>query len=416
MYDTVVLCWPKRDGKSFLGALTGAHRLCMYPQSESFVLANSERQGGAVIMRDLAEIIELSPVIQQEHKPKIASTRDGSPMRIAVPTMASMVEVLPCNWATVQGRAISPWGVLLSDEVHAAQDPNVYNYLAAQAEASNTQIVLSSQAGPPVDDNPIYNLYQVADSDEGLLFDYQTQPRSPWALARAQRDRGRVPHALWMRMWGNAWGSTGDKLFDVEDVDAIFEDFGLCRSRDELRDLVRDRNLRMAGMGAGLDRSMAYVTATAGDDSVWSGGLRTIDDHYYLIQQDIYGGSELQVMGSYQRYREMGGRRGILEQYNAGDLAGKIPHFDLRAATAQVQVELFHMLYELVITRRLHLPRECTKLREQLLAMEVDTTHALPRFEGKPHDDTVYSLIWMLEACGSGPIISDRFSTKPRGM
>ena len=416
VHDTVVRCWPKRDGKSFLGALTGVHRICMFPNTNSFVLANSERQGGAVIMADLGEIVQLSPTIQRELRPDIASTRDGSPMRIAIPHLGSSIEVLPCNWATVQGRAISPWGVLLSDEVHAAQDPNVFNYLAAQCEATNTQIVLSSQAGPPIEVNPIYNLYQVADADPGLLFDYQTEPRSPWAVERANKDRGRIPHALWMRMWGNAWGSTGEKLFDVEDVEAVFEDFPLCRDRQQLQELLRTRNLRPASMGAGLDRSMAYATTNTGDDSVWSGGLRTIDDHYYLTQQDIYAGSELQVMGSYQRYRDMGGHRGILEQYNAGDLAGKIPHFDLRAATGQIQVKLFHHLYELVATRRLHLPRECTQLREQMLAMQVDTTHALPRFEGKPHDDTVYSLIWMIEACGCGPIVLQRFQPKPRGM
>lgn len=421
-YKYVTASWPKRDGKSLLNSIKGAHRLFMKPGSVSYILANSEQQGGTVLMAGVAQIAELSPALQAMG-PEAQTVRDGTVLRISVPfrdeygrlIATSSIKVLPCNMKTVQGFGPSPWGLLMSDEIHAAQDPNVFDYLSAQCESHNSQIVISSQAGPPTEDNPVYRLYKARREAE-IYFDYREEVSTPWAKRLAALDKKTKPRPVYDRLWRNAWGARGQRLFDPKEVDQCMARYKLPRSRADFVKLREE--LGIVRVGAGLDRAMAWARTGAGDNSVWTAVGETRDGSYVLLDSALLpSGAEPEVLTAAKRSREwFGVRQPILEVYQCADITGKIPGAQLMTPTQQRKVRMYNGLYEIVANRRIAIARECKQLRKELLDIMVDTTSALPKFEGKPHDDFPDSLVWAIESCGLGSTITNRFAEKPKGF
>lgn len=452
VHKRAIACWGKRDGKSLLVSILLAHRLFLYPETQSHILSNSERQGGTVLMTRLKEIADRSPVLAAM-APQTQTTRGRIPLLMSVQfhdargqlVATSSVEVQPCNADTVQGIAIGPWSIFASDEVHAAQDPMAYRYLAAQCEAQNALTAVSSQAGPPVDDNPVWGLYQ-ARKQPHVHWSYRSSPGTPWAQALAAIDKAELPPALYDRLWGNAWGATGQKLFTPMQVDACMSDYALPATA-KIYEILRE-DWGITGTGGGLDRALAWARQGGGDNSVWTTVGRTTHltaetqrmertqrrqtamsgerqgrrggaqvpalqgDHYMVLQQDLLPtGAEHEVLTSVDRARQVFGvgNHIILEQYQAGDLLGKISGLTkdhLRSFTTQAQIPMWEQFYEIVAGGRLHFPADGSleELREELLNITVDTMGALPKYQGKPHDDRVVSLLWAIEACGAGAI------------
>lgn len=413
-YKYVVASWPKRDGKSLLSSIKGAHRLFMKPDTTSYILANSEQQGGTVLMAGVAEIAELSPALQAMG-PETETVRDGTVLRISVPALGTRMRVLPCNMKTVQGFGPSPWGLLMSDEIHAAQDPNVFDYLSAQCEAHNSQIVISSQAGPPTDDNPVYRLYKARREPE-VYFDYREEVSTPWAKRLAALDKKTKPRPVYDRLWRNAWGARGQRLFDPKQVDACMARYKLPTTREEFNKLREE--LGIIRVGAGLDRALAWARTGAGDDSVWTAVGETREGIYVILQADLLPtGAENEVLAADAKSRKVFGvRHPILETYQCGDISGKIAGAQLIPFTPQRKMRMYNGLYELIANRRMMIARECKQLRKQLLDIMVDTTSAQPKFEGKPHDDFPDSLVWAIDSCDGQAAIMNRFGRKPRGF
>lgn len=414
VHKVVVASWPKREGKSEIAAGIGAHRLFCMRETESYILANSEEQGGNNIMGAIDDIAKLSPALQQM-RPEMQKSRTNIPLAIRVPQWDSSIRVLPCNITTVQGIGIGAWSLLLSDETHAAKDPGVYDYLSAQCEADNAQIIISSQAGPPTDDNPVYRLYQARREPE-IFVDYRTEVATPWAKRLSALDRKTKPRPVWDRLWGNAWGARGQRLFDPKEVDACVGRYKLPQTREQFLKLRSEFDI--VRVGAGLDRAMAWLRQGAGDNSVWHAVGETRDGRFIVLQSDLLPtGAEAEVHAAAGKSRQLFGvRQPILEEFQCADLSSRVPGAMMRRMTQPAKVRMYNGLYQLVASRQLVYSGECKQLRKELLDVMVDTTSAQPKFEGKPHDDYPDSLIWAIESCASGGIIISRFAAKPRGM
>lgn len=414
IYHDVVACWPKGDGKTLVVALLLIHRLLFYPGSTSYILANSERQGAAVLFGEVRSILESSPAIMGGCRDL---TFDNT--RIHSPSMGTQINVLPCNRRTVQGYRPGPWGVFASDEVHAAQDTMAFDYMAAQCEAINCQVAVSSQAGPPVPENPLWGYNELQERPE-ILWSYSDQVRAPAPKRQAERDRARLSAIQWAMFWGNAWGSSGAKLLDPDDVDACVRDYTLPTTREELRETIADLRdgARVDAIGGGLDRAMSYMRLSHGDRTIWATVARTaeVPRHYVVVQLDILGEaytdaqlatmteqqrSELskgEVVAAAERARAIGARHHTLEQYQAQDLVGQIQGATLKHMTQPRKVGLYNTLGELVTARQLTIPACRPLLRNELLSITVDTsTSSTPRFEGKPHDDAVDGVLNALD-------------------
>jgi len=432
-YHDVIACWPKGDGKTLVVAGLLVHRLLFYPGSSHYILANSERQGAAVLYGEVRRLLESSPQIMRAWQPEIGISR------IRIPQIGTQLDVLPCNRRTVQGYRPGPWGIFASDEVHAAQDTGAFDYLAAQCEARNALVAVSSQAGPPIQDNPVYGYYQLRDEPE-VYWDYADEVRAEAPKRQAERDRKRLSPAQYGLFWRNAWGSKGIKLLEADDVDACVHNYELPTTPAEVHELLREQwDTRTDRIVGGLDRAMSYMTLTQGDRTVWATVARTIERprRYIVLQVDILGegitDDELQgmteqerselskgeVIAAAGRAHRLGAREHVLEQYQAQDLVGQIPGSKLVHMTQPRKIGLYNMLGELVTSHRLIIPASPALLREELLSITVDTsTSSMPRFEGKPHDDTVDAVLNAID--GAKPlegehIIHQRCQRKPRG-
>jgi len=416
-YHDVIACWGKGDGKTLMVAILLAHRLFLYPGTDHFILANSERQGAAVLFRELERLIRSSPRLMR-YQPDISDART----RIRVPALGTTLEVLPCNPDTVQGYRPGPWGVFASDEVHAAQNPMAFRYLRSQCEARNALVAVSSQAGPPIADNPLWMYQQAHDAgDPEVFFSYRDRPGTRWAQAQAERDRRIYPKPIWDLFWRNAWGSRGVKLLDATDVDACIYDFDPPTTRAEIdRILLREWKTTPAASAAGLDRAMSYMRLHAGDRTVWAAVVRTTETpaRYVVVQLDILGqelsdeelaamseearsqAAKAEVLEAAARSRRLGIERSVLEVYQTQDLVGEIRGATVRHMSTPRKVALYNMLGQLVVGHRLAIPRAFELLREELLSITVDTsTSSTPKFEGKPHDDTVDGLVNAIDGC-----------------
>ena len=393
VYKTIVFSYPKRDGKTLQAALIVAWRTCTMTDQRSVVLANSREQARSVLFDMVRRIFERSPILRE-----LAQIQHN---RIAVPALDNEVVCLPANEATVQGYAVT--GVAAVDELHAAQDTGPFEMLASQTEAVDAQVIISSQAGSRL--GPLFRLYQQRDEDPRLFFDYRTKNAAPWVTEEwlEQRRKQLLP-SVYRYLHENAWGESGEKLFSPEQLDEIVEDYAMPRIRAEweaLRANITD-GLAITYIGAGLDRAQPF---RGRDRSVFTvvAAVATDPPEFWVVQQDVLPtGSEAEVTAAVNRAREIFGQlnKVIFETYQAADLAARLGA-ELRPASIQAQQGLFNRLYELVESRRLHIPREAELLRQELELIEVDTSGGQFARFGAPagaHDDTVYSLAWALAA------------------
>jgi hypothetical protein len=340
VYKTVVFSWPKREGKSLLAGIIGVWKDTCWSDQRSVVLANSERQAASVLYdQHIRPLFAWSPVLR-----KVVRADDIEKKVLRIPSMRNAIECMPCNPDTVQGGAVNN---LLCDELHAAQKPLAYYMLAAQTEAADAQIVVATQAGAPVNGNPVWLLYkaaracgglrewrdngdgtfrllegeaisqsaagaiqerarggQLAFDDEGpeveqeilaaqrgagsglVFFSYRQHHVMPWAVRLAEEDRAKVPPAEWRYMHLNAWAGQGNKLFTAEAVQAAamgYEEPQTAADWDALQ-AAWGWTDGAVSLGVGLDR--AGVSAE-GDRTVWTVTARYVPDdgrpHQYRV-------------------------------------------------------------------------------------------------------------------------------------
>ena len=403
---TVVASWPKREGKSLVVAILVAHRLVCFDRQDSVVLANSERQAQSNVFKAVADFFRDSPLL----KPLAPGDALGT-SKITVEALGNTCEVLPCNASTVQGRAVT--GIMASDELHAVQDRGAaFSFLSAQCESVDAQVAISSQAGAPVDSNPLWLMYQAAQAGElGLFFDYRQEHVLPWAIRLGERQKKTLLPGQWDYMHRNCWGATGITLLPANLIEAAIGDYREPRTREEW-DRLQERWGPPEAIGIGLDRA---GVSKRGDRSVWSVAGRWPGSVFRLLRCAVLQtGSEAEILAEYERTLEVFGPcKALFETYGCSDIVEKIPRATLGAPTSQRQQALFGRLYRAFEEARMQFPERAgidpkTKagglLKAELSAFEYDTESAvLVRYGTQSgHDDTVYSLAWALECAEGG--------------
>lgn len=403
VHRTCVASWPKGEAKSLCVALVGAWRLTCFERQRIAVLANSESQAASVVFDYIVSIVRHSPTLSCFAPDDEVRTR-----RLRVPVLDSQVECLACNYRTVQGRR---WDLLLCDELHAAEDTRAFAFASNQLEAADAQCLISSQAGAPVDSNPLWRLYQHRDEPH-VLFDYREDHALPWAQAQAERQRKTLTPLEWDYMHRNSWGATGQLLFAPSDVSEAVSPYSQLGSRGEWQELMSRWGLRDAPVvyGIGLDRA---GVGKSGDRTVLTAVARLAqkdtDPLFVVVRSDpLRTGSEgevLEAVGNAQAIAGSGARV-MLESYGCSDLVDKIRCATLEHPTAQRQQGLFNRLHRLLSERRLRIPSDTHLLKQELLSFEYDCERGgMPRFgTQRGHDDTVYSLAWACEAADSQPL------------
>lgn len=406
-----VASWPKRDGKTLCAALVIAWRIACFTDQRAGIIANSERQAQSNIFDALTGFFRDSPKLKG-YVPKGGFQAS----RLNLPALRNSVECFPCNAATVQG---TRFDVLACDELHASDDGGkAFVFASQQTEAADAQAVIASQAGAPVQSNPMWRLHQAHEAGaEHVFFGYRQEPATPWAIRRAEEARLELTPGEHDYLWRNAWGATGLHLFAAADVErACGLAYRAPRTREEwlaLREVWGWGKVPVA-IGVGLDRA---GVGRGGDRTVWTvtakAYLREGDPVFRVLACEVLPtGAEREVLDrareAQEVYVEIDGC--LFESYGCSDLVEKVHGAELVSPTSQRQQGLFNRLHRLLSEGRIAFPADAGRdprtgtpglLKSELIAFAYDCEReGATKFgtQRGAHDDTVYSLAWSCEA------------------
>ena len=404
VYTRAVACWPKRDGKTNCVAVLLIWRMFVFGADQHMgILSNSKEQSEGNVFTAICNIVLNSP--------RLAEMVPGTAMQrftIRVPDFNNEVKCYQNNFRTIQGKAFK---VLACDELHAVDDGGkAWHFASNQTEALNAQAVICSQAGLPIEENPMYKLYQ-ARHEPTVFFDYRETVETPWAKVMCEREKKILPAAEWRYLWTNAWGAGADSLFEKELIDTAFRDLPEITSAAEWQDL----KLRLAPqcvrvrMGVGVDRGGKGKT---GSRTVWTvaAGLYSqgaMPVHVIVRQRVFDSATEEDILIEEQITRGLFGQsiRIIFEAWGCGDLAAKVRGATTESATEQSQDRIMTHLRELMVEGRLAIPQYLTDLHTEITLFKwqfrgENRRSRWPKYGvGQGRDDTVYSTAWALEAC-----------------
>lgn len=407
-----VASWPKRCGKSAVVAVLATWRALLRPGERIVVLANSEKQAASNVYDLIACYFRDSPALQD--------LADIGRTRLTITDTDAVVECVPCNHRTVQGRRID---CLCSDELHAAESTEPFVYASMQTESADAQVLVSSQAGAPVGSNPLWRLWREGQPESHVLFDYRTAPFTPWAIDRAEQAREELLGGEWDYLWGNQWGATGLKLFAAGDIErALSWDYTEPRTRADWLALCLTWGWDPAAvtLAVGLDRA---GVARTGDRTVWTVVGEHGGEAAVLWSTVLPTGSEAEILEADADTIAVFGypTRKHLEFYNCGDIVGKLQGAQLVTPTPGAQQQWFSSLARRFVAGRIRIPRSAGEHKDargrwtrdifkaELLAFEYDAERqrgaTVTRFGTQAgNDDTCYSLAIAHDALPAAPI------------
>ncbi len=400
VYRVVVASWPKREGKSSSSAIIAAWRLACFEGQHVGIIANSALQAQSNVFDMLVSIYRDSPALADY------VTEDSfRAHELSMPELGNTARVYPANHRTIQG---IQFDLICVDELHASEDNGqCYLYASQQTEALDAQVVISSQAGAPIDANPLWRLYNA--KAKHILFDYRDHVSTPWGKRLAAEAKAELLSGQYDYLWRNRWGQTGLGLISAEDVEAAAIDFEPPRTREQWEELKAAWGWGYCSIGVGLDR--AGVSAS-GDKTIWTVVARFTPPEgealFRVVGQEILPtGAEAEILACDRRTREIFGQPDALhfEAYNCSDIVDKCRGATLESPSAQRQQGLFSRLARLFVEGRIAFSNRFQLFKEQLINFQYDAEsgNMLKFGSQRGHDDSVYSAAWGTEAADSQP-------------
>ena len=416
VYKRVVACWPKRDGKTLCVAILLIWRMFVFGVDQHMgILSNSKEQSEGNVFTAVKDIIDHSPNLADEI-PAAAMQR----FSIRLPDFNNEIKCYQNNYRTIQGKAFK---MLACDELHAVDDGGkAWHFASNQTEALNAQAAICSQAGLPIEENPMWKLSEARD-EPTIFFDYRETVETPWAKAMSEREQKVLPAAEWRYLWTNDWGAGADSLFEKELIDGAFRplaEIGSAAEWHELKTQLAPTCVRVK-IGVGVDRGGKSKT---GSRTVWTvaAGLYSqgaMPVHVIVRQRVFDAATEEDILIEEQITRGLFGSspRIIFEAWGCGDLAAKVRGATTESATEQSQDRIMQHLRDLMVEGRLAIPQYLTDLHTEMTLFKwkysgENRRSRWPKYGvGQGRDDTVYSTAWALDACDA-PMIRQR-DTKP---
>lgn len=401
-FGTIVLCWPRRHGKTLASALIIVWRFLTRKTQTVATIANSEKQTVDTAFKLIKTIIEQTPYCAALIKSgAITITAD----KIEYSALGNVIQGFSANPAALYGKKLS---VAQVSELHAATSDAAYQVLASSTIDTDDGLVLvDSTVGPRT--SPLYALHQLAErgDDPTLFFSHisyrdladacDNAPR--WIKPAALRSRAaQMLPAEFAQQHLNQWTAATNALFPPDVLE---------RCRDAYRlDVSSITGGAGFVVGAGLDRAVAF--SKHGDATVTTCVVKTVigeDDHFFVLASDkVTFSSGGGIRRNLSRYaKDFGMTRAALESFNVQDLgawcADQAFHHELVHPTAERQASTFTALHAAAAEERLHIHPSFDALLSEMAAFEYRMGEtALPRFEAAKgsHDDFVYSLAWAI--------------------
>ena len=408
----LLICWPKRHGKTMLNAALGCWRAATQRYQGIAVLATSREHAETTLYGYEYAMFRHSPFLRW-----LAGGETNLHERagIYVAHTESAIRPMPCRVASVSGR---PFSMLQVTELREMADETVFHMAASQTEQRGAITVVDSSASEP--DNIVTELHDSANGDaSGFREHYMSGTCAPWISDAWLADRRRALPATLFTLWHiNEFGDGAGRYF----TDAMIRDMH-CDWPDDMTELTLLRKLRELGAPgyvacAGLDRSAPWTEAGQSDRTSWTVTVRftlpetvgawQAGDHYAVVRQVVFKLRDMetikrQVARDAQEFRLA---QTVFEQYQCGDLylwaLGRGINARLSHARGQEQMTMFSIYHALGEQRRLHAPAASKLLWQDMRDFDCKVDGDRVQFGASkkrkkkkrgrtPRDDTVYS-------------------------
>lgn len=403
-FRTIVLCWPRRHGKTIGAALIITWRFMVRRTQEVAMVANSEKQTTDTAFKLVRTILEATPYMSKMVK---EGTIRIAADKIEYPNLGNTIQGFPSNPAALFGKKLS---IAQVSELHAATSDAAYQALAsATIDTDDGLVLVDSTVGSR--SSPLYGLYSLDQegADPSLFYSHISYAdledacaRAPhWINVRALRSRAaQMLPGEFAQQHLNRWGDGTSALFTPAVIEGCKDDYRL--------DVASITGGAAHVVGAGLDR--AYGWSVHGDATVATCVLKMLigeDAHYYVLASDkIAFSTAAGIRKALTRYRtDHGMSRAAIESYNAQDVAAwcgdQAFDHELISVTSERKGNAFTALHAAAAEGRLHIHKSFTALLSEMGTLEYALeTGNRPTFKaaGKHHDDHVYSLAWAVYA------------------
>jgi len=408
-HNLVLSIQPRRHGKSTLMALIA---LFMFTARRNYTIAllgNTDAHSNRTQFRLIENIIRHT----SELKSRIDLDKD---MRLDSIRKQSWGNTILRSGTTLQTSFGDRLNLLWVSDLHATNDPSVFNALQASLLDSEDSLVLIDSNVDEVG-GVVHELEQQAKEDESMFcqrieyvdFDEYTQKAPQWIdRKRAKRlQKTLLPAEFDRDILGKRTNLINQLFYPI-----VIE---RCTGKYQMpvQDIQNLTNGREYKIGGGLDRAKNLLAGPDSDRSVWTTILKIADpatrepEFYILNQVRFIVNSSRHIKSSiledHERYHL---DHAALENYETVDL---LPYLveqgietELITATSTAQNASFPELHRIAREGRLHIPKNCTELTKEMATFvykrrsgfsgDYQFGHSSQKF----HDDTVYSLNWAI--------------------
>ena len=387
----VVICVPKRAGKSLFSAIVALFYALTKMMCRVIVLSTSEKQASSVSFSYIRQFCRTSELILPEVS-YFARNRVEF-------VNGSVIEAVPCTVEAVAGR---PADLLIIDELALIDDEETVQVAMSQTEKPDAKTLITSTASTA--GHLLYRLYLASQekSIAGLKFIYQGEEiynEHPFITKEwLEQRRKQMPEVIYRQYHKNEFGVEGDRVFKEENVNAAMKEYELPLPPEKVEEIIGKKVVGMV-FAAGIDRALPF--SKHGDRSVGcvvaNCLLENNENVYVVCDLKIFeAGTAEEIKKWLLEISRIYPLASIcFEVYQAYDLYAWASNMGLNTklehATTQSQFNAFASLITAFEHQRIIIPKH-DLLREELLNIErKNNKFGAP--EGK-HDDTVFALLW----------------------
>ena len=407
-WKVVVICVPKRVGKSLFSAIVAVYWALARMGATVVVLSTSEKHASSVTFKYVRQFCRVSDQVTAE-----VATLAQNKVEFR---NGSVIRAVPCTVEAVAGIATD---LLIIDELALIDDEEVVQIAMSQTEKEDAKVLITSTASEH--GHLLHRLYlrhlEGEAEKERLRFIYHSAEiydEHPFITREwLEERRKQMPEFLFRQYHLNEWGVAGEKIFSPELVKTAIRDYPLPLPMERIEEVLGEKVVGFV-FTAAVDRALPH--SKHGDHTVGCvvANCLTEDGRERLLVVDLKvfptGVAEeikawlMQVTSKYSLTSV------VLETYQAYDLYAWCKQRGLPAklehATREAQLAAFPVLIMAFEQGKIIIPRH-DLLIEELLALERTSSGKFRAGQGK-HDDTVFALLWaVFEAAKLSPSRAD---------
>jgi hypothetical protein len=406
-WKVVVICVPKRVGKSLFSAIVAVYWALARMGATVVVLSTSEKHASSVTFKYVRQFCRVSDQVTAE-----VATLAQNKVEFR---NGSVIRAVPCTVEAVAGIATD---LLIIDELALIDDEEVVQIAMSQTEKEDAKVLITSTASEH--GHLLHRLYlkylEGEAEKERLRFIYhgaEIYDEHPFITKEWLEERRRqMPEFLFRQYHLNEWGVAGEKVFDPKLVEAAVRDYPLPLPMERIDEVLGEKAVGFV-FTAAIDRALPF--SKHGDRTVGcvvanclteSGKEKLVVVDLKVFPTGVAEEIKAWLMQTANKYSLS---CVVLETYQAYDLYAWCKQRGLPAklehATREAQLAAFPVLIMAFERVDIIIPRH-DLLIEELQALE-RTNGRFKAGQGK-HDDTVFALLWAVyEAVKFSPSRAD---------